>query len=141
MPWEKARHVFPWENTWSVPKMSKAINLKDYLCKLLYEYYKSVHDLKSTTRYASQIWTNNTFYVHIPAKVHILLKGASLGITVSDVERKLVAMCTVIIGTQAKYMLESLNCWSMASTSACLKYHGVLQAFHFLIVNNYLHLI
>lgn len=81
------------------------------------------------------------FYPYTPTKVNFLLKDASLGITVSDVAGELVAMHNVIIGTQAKYMLESLNCWSMASTSACLKYHGVLQAFHFLIVNNYLHLI
>lgn len=60
---------------------------------------------------------------------------------ISDVEGYLAAMENVVIGTLAKYMLESLNCWLMASTSAYLKYRGVLQAFHFLIVNNYLHLI
>lgn len=64
-----------------------------------------------------------------------------MAIIVSDVGGELVAMHSVIIGPQAKYMLESLNCCLMASISACLKYPGSLQSSHFLIVNNYLHLI
>lgn len=59
-------------------------------------------------------------------KYIILLKDASLVIIDSDVEGELVTMHSVIIGIQAKYMLEILNCWSMASTSACFKYHEVL---------------
>lgn len=70
----------------------------------------SEHDLKSTTQYSSQTQTKNTFYIHTPAKVHILLKDASLVIIDSDVEGELVTMHSVIIGIQAKYMLEILNC-------------------------------
>lgn len=47
--------------------------------------------------------------MYTPAKVHFILKDASMGI-VSDVGGELVAINHVIIGTQAKYMLESLNC-------------------------------
>lgn len=67
----------------------------------------------------------NTFCIQ-QSSCPLLTEECILGIIISDVEGYLAAMHTVIIGTLAKYMLESLNCWLMGSTSACLKYHGVL---------------
>lgn len=84
------------------------INLYDYQGKFL--YYNLPYDLKSATQYA-QTWTENIFYAHTTTRVNFLLKDVSLGIIVSDIEGELVARYNGIIGTQAKYMLESLNCW------------------------------
>lgn len=84
--------------------MPKMINLNDFLGKLL--YYKSPYDLKSTMHPKLELPV--LFYVYIPAKVHFILKVASKRIVSGA--RELAAVHNVIIGTQAKYMIQSLNC-------------------------------
>ena len=151
-------HVDVWQITTKFCKAlflqfkNKLIKKKDYLGKLL--YYKSLQDLKSTSWYLSQTLSNNTFYVNDPAKVHILLKDVPLGITISDVEGEQGNRSPVhchrwdscqVHSRKPQLLIDgkysSLFKIPWGKKKKKKKYHGVLQAFHFLIVNNYLHLI
>lgn len=88
------------------------------------------------------------------AKVHILLKDVPLGITISDVEGEQGNRSPVhchrwdscqVHSRKPQLLIDgkysSLFKIPWGEKKKKKKYHGVLQAFHFLIVNNYLHLI